>query len=255
MESPMDMPVDTAKQYWKTISKRGDSAEVMMLCVDAKTLDERERTEIMSYMPDLAGKRVLELGAGAGRMTRELAAAGAARVAAYDFTEAFVSAAVERFADMPSVVFELGDARTMQPRDEDVGTYDLLFTNWLLMYFVDDADVRRFGERASRWLRPGGHLFIRESCFHRSGDMPVPDNPTVYRRPDEYMELLLTEESKLEVACNGRIETYAELKNNPNQRWWLFRRKSDDDVDAASSSSSSSIVVDEEGEASVVEDA
>ena len=45
---------------------------------------------------------------------------------------------------------------------------DLVFSNWLLMYLTD-AEVRDLFTRQLSWLREGGHVFFRESCFHRSG--------------------------------------------------------------------------------------
>ena len=36
-----------------------------------------------------------------------------------------------------------------------------------------------------RWLRPNGHLFFRESCFHASGNAARRFNPTKYRTPEQ----------------------------------------------------------------------
>ena len=33
-------------------------------------------------------------------------------------------------------------------------------------------ECRALATKLLRWLRPGGHLFFRESCFHASGDFP-----------------------------------------------------------------------------------
>lgn len=45
---------------------------------------------------------------------------------------------------------------------------DFIFSNWLLMY-LSDAELKSTIERMLGWLRPGGFLFFRESCNHRSG--------------------------------------------------------------------------------------
>ncbi len=39
------------------------------------------------------------------------------------------------------------------------------------------------------WVRPGGDVFFRESCFHRSGDAKRGANPTHYRDPQFYTKV------------------------------------------------------------------
>lgn len=48
---------------------------------------------------------------------------------------------------------------------------DFIFSNWLLMY-LSDEELKAFAEKMLSWLRPGGLLFFRESCNHRSGTEP-----------------------------------------------------------------------------------
>ena len=45
---------------------------------------------------------------------------------------------------------------------------DLVFSNWLFMYLTD-KQVLTMLQRILGWLKPGGHLFFRESCFNQSG--------------------------------------------------------------------------------------
>lgn len=65
------------------------------------------------------------------------------------------------------------------------GSADLVFSNWLLMY-LSDEEVKGLASRVMEWLRPGGYIFFRESCFHQSGDHKRKNNPTHYRQPNEY---------------------------------------------------------------------
>ena len=51
------------QEYWQQYEP---SLESMMLSQDAKNLDEMERDEILSYVPDVKDKSVLELGSGIG---------------------------------------------------------------------------------------------------------------------------------------------------------------------------------------------
>jgi phosphoethanolamine N-methyltransferase len=36
------------------------------------------------------------------------------------------------------------------------------------------------------WLKPGGNIFLRESCFRQSGDVSRAFNPSHYRHPSFY---------------------------------------------------------------------
>ena len=52
-------------------------------------------------------------------------------------------------------------------------SYDLVFSNWLLMY-LEDAELKNLFSKLLRWLRPNGYLFFRESCYHSSGVSTMP---------------------------------------------------------------------------------
>jgi len=51
------------KTFW---AQYESSMESMMLCDDAKSMDQLEKDEILSYLPMIDGKSVLELGSGIG---------------------------------------------------------------------------------------------------------------------------------------------------------------------------------------------
>ena len=72
------------------------------------------------------------------------------------------------------------DATKLDTEIEDA-SLDLVFSNWLLMYFADE-DIKQFARRAHRWLREGGCLFFRESCLVTvSGCRPNEQSPGHYR--------------------------------------------------------------------------
>ena len=76
------------KKYWMdNISDL--SVNAMMLDSKASELDKEERPEILSLLPPYEGKTVLELGAGIGRFTGELAQK-ASQVVALDFIESAI---------------------------------------------------------------------------------------------------------------------------------------------------------------------
>lgn len=45
-------------------------------------------------------------------------------------------------------------------------------------------------ERMAKWLKVGGYIFFRESCFHQSGDSKRKTNPTHYREPRFYTKVV-----------------------------------------------------------------
>lgn len=51
-------------------------------------------------------------------------------------------------------------------------SYDLIFSNGLLMY-MSDTEVHDLFSKALSWLRPGGFMFFRETCFKAHGNIAV----------------------------------------------------------------------------------
>jgi phosphoethanolamine N-methyltransferase len=81
------------KSYWEEHSK-DLTVEAMMLDSRAADLDKEERPEVLSLLPPYEGKSVLELGAGIGRFTGELAKT-AGNVLALDFIESAIKKVFE----------------------------------------------------------------------------------------------------------------------------------------------------------------
>ena len=104
---------------------------------------------------------------------------------AADFMQSSIDANSARHAPLfPGVVdFLVADVVLM---DCPPASYDVVFSNWLLMY-LSDSEVEAFARKALKWLAPGGVLFFRESCFRQSGDKARGGfNPTHYRNPRDY---------------------------------------------------------------------
>ena len=76
------------KSYW--IEHSADlTVEAMMLDSKAADLDKEERPEVLALLPPYEGQSILELGAGIGRFTGELAKK-AGQVLALDFIESVI---------------------------------------------------------------------------------------------------------------------------------------------------------------------
>ncbi|KAH9621395.1 hypothetical protein KSS87_004202 [Heliosperma pusillum] len=82
------------------------------------------------------------------------------------------------------------------------------------------------------WLKPGGFIFFRESCFHQSGDHKRKNNPTHYREPRFYTKVFKESHSKDDsenlyelslIGCKC-IGAYVRSKKNQNQICWLWQK-------------------------------
>ncbi|KAI5568775.1 hypothetical protein BDE02_12G035700 [Populus trichocarpa] len=127
------------KKYWMdNISDL--SVNAMMLDSKASELDKEERPEILSLLPPYEGKTVLELGAGIGRLTGELAQK-ASQVVALDFIESAIKKNENINGHYKNVKFMCADV-TSPDLNFSEGSVDLIFSNWLLMY-LSDKEVNR----------------------------------------------------------------------------------------------------------------
>lgn len=54
-------------------------------------------------------------------------------------------------------------------------------------------------ERMVGWIKVGGYIFFRESCFHQSGDSKRKSNPTHYREPRFYTKVLTFSELHFQI--------------------------------------------------------
>ncbi|MGH2354854.1 MAG: class I SAM-dependent methyltransferase [Chloroflexota bacterium] len=110
-----------------------------------------EHPSFMGLLPDVAGKRVLDLGCGAGQLAYHLAEAGAAEVIGVDLSERMLGLARSERAH-PRVTY-------LRQAIEDVAfppeRFELVVSS-LAFHYVEDypALVRRI----ARWLTPGGVL-------------------------------------------------------------------------------------------------
>ncbi|XVF53789.1 hypothetical protein PTKIN_Ptkin05aG0127100 [Pterospermum kingtungense] len=189
--------------------------------------------QVLSLLPPYEGKSILELGAGIGRFTGEFAQK-AGHVIALDFIESIIKKNEEINGHYKNVKFLCADVTSPKLIIPE-GSLDLVFSNWLLMY-LSDKEVETLAERMLKWLKVGGHIFFRESCFHQSGDYKRKHNPTHYREPRFYTKIFkecqATDDSgnSYELALVGYkcIGAYVKNKKNQNQICWVWQKVSSD---------------------------
>ncbi|KAJ0962646.1 hypothetical protein J5N97_027768 [Dioscorea zingiberensis] len=222
------------KNYWMEHSK-DLTVEAMMLDSRAADLDKEERPEVLSLLPPCEGKSILELGAGIGRFTGELAKV-AGHVLALDFIDSVIKKNESLNGHFGNTKFMCADVTSPELKIE-TESVDLIFSNWLLMY-LSDNEVENLVEKMVNWVKVGGFIFFRESCFHQSGDSKRKINPTHYREPRFYTQVFKNchtyngcgdsfELSLLTCKCIG---AYVRNKKNQNQICWLWQKvRSTDD--------------------------
>ncbi|KAK2975455.1 hypothetical protein RJ640_007801 [Escallonia rubra] len=224
---------EVQKNYW--VEHSVDlTVEAMMLDSKASDLDKEERPEVLSLLPPYEGKSVLELGAGIGRFTGELAKT-AGQVLALDFIDSVIKKNESINGHFKNVKFMCADV-TSPDLNISAESVDLIFSNWLLMY-LSDKEVENLADRFVKWLKVGGFIFFRESCFHQSGDHKRKNNPTHYREPRFYTKVFKdchmrdgsgnTFELSL-VGCKC-IGAYVRNKKNQNQICWTWQKVSSED--------------------------
>ncbi|CAL4954992.1 unnamed protein product [Urochloa decumbens] len=216
------------RSYWEERS-RDLSGEAMKLDSRAADLDKADVPEVLSLLPSYEGKSVLELGAGTGRFTGELAKT-AGHVLALDFIENVIKKNESINGHYKNTSFMCADVTSPHLMIE-ANSIDLIFSNLLLMY-LSDEEVKKLAERMMKWLKVGGYIFFRESCFHQSGDLKRKENPTHYREPRFYTKVFkecqaLNQDgtsfklSLVTFKCSG---AYVDIKKDPTQICWLWKK-------------------------------
>ncbi|XP_044126384.1 phosphomethylethanolamine N-methyltransferase-like isoform X2 [Bufo gargarizans] len=213
----------TMTEFWEEHS-RDATVEEMMLDSSAELLSKEEKPEIISLLPCLDGLNVLELGAGIGRFTGHLAKL-ASQVTAVDFMQNFIDKNREDNSHRGNITFLQADVTVL---DFPNNSYDFIFSNWLFMYLTD-VELAALTQKMLGWLRPGGYLFFRESCFYQSGDSERTFNPTVYRTPAQYNHLVTSVTSKsgdngFDIVMSKSVQTYIKIKKNQNQVCWMLQK-------------------------------
>jgi 2-polyprenyl-3-methyl-5-hydroxy-6-metoxy-1,4-benzoquinol methylase len=110
-----------------------------------------EHSSFMALLPDVSGRRVLDLGCGAGQLALHLAEHGASEVIGIDISARMLALArAERNHPRLTYVHEPIEQATFAP-----DRFDLIVSS-LAIHYV--ADYRGLIQRIAGWLSPGGIL-------------------------------------------------------------------------------------------------
>lgn len=135
-------------------------------------------------------ERVLEVGAGTGRLTRMLPPS--ARIVATEGSEAMLRVAANALSAARTIGFCTADARALPVRD---GWADLAIAGWVFGHFCDwhqasaEAEIDRAIGEMRRCLRPGGTAVILETLGTgtASAGAPTPGLERYYRRMEDVL--------------------------------------------------------------------
>jgi SAM-dependent methyltransferase len=116
---------------------------------------ERVIREIVRPGP---GERVLDIGCGPGDVVDYLPPG--TRYVGFDESEAYVSAARQRYGDRAEFYCERVGEKTFEAR----GEFDVVLAFGIL-HHLDDPEALELFRLAARGLKPGGRLFTLDGCY------------------------------------------------------------------------------------------
>jgi SAM-dependent methyltransferase len=163
-------------EYWDQKAVEHDGHSVSMWPNNhLNELYHAEQMEVIDrLLPDLEGKRVLDIGCGTGRMTRYAVDRGAI-AKGIDFAAATIEIA-KRTSDGVNPTYGVQSIFDL----DDVAQYDVLLAWGVLTVAAKNApELRDALARLHRALRPGGTILLLEPVhrgfLHRVLDMGIPE--------------------------------------------------------------------------------
>ena len=149
-----------------------------------KYLNSFEKGKLLSLLSDLKNKKVLDVGAGTGRISLELFSLGA-QVTALDVSDKILEVLKRKNKKIATVVGEAEDL----PFEND--SFDLVVAAFLIVHLKDPT---RFFDEAYRVLKSGG-IFLVTNINQKeppivktqAGDIQI---KSYYHRPEKIREIL-----------------------------------------------------------------
>ena len=200
---------EKAKHFW---GHKEPHVTTMLLQSDSFDADPYERAEILSHLPDLSGKKILDLASGIGRFTRPFCSLGKSLLSV-DLMPHFIAKNRHDHGDCHNVSFLCADVIDLHLKEE---SFDFIFINWLFLYF-EEGEIDLLLTRMSKWLKPGGEFFLRESCgpVRRKGYI-------AHYRPDSFYESAL--KNHFTILKSGYLRSYVDHFADPMQCFWVCQK-------------------------------
>lgn len=148
------------------------------------TVDEFQRTEILTVAGPLDGRRVLDLGCGIGRLTGALART-AALVVGVDYSPGMLDRAADEVRSS-NVVFLQSSATRIPLQGSQ---FDVVVASFVFQHIMNDDEFGSACAEAVRLLRPGGVMVCMDGVANEHF-RPSASSYTVARTLDEYRTAL-----------------------------------------------------------------
>ncbi len=147
-------------------------------------LNSFEKENLFYLLKDVRDKKVLDIGAGTGRVSVMLKRNGA-KVTALDLSESMLSILKKK---EPAIEIVIGDAESLPFGDE---TFDVIVAAFVVVHL---SEPRRFFEEAYRVLKDGGQLLITNINQKEPPEVKTDQGKikieSYYHRPEEIKEKL-----------------------------------------------------------------
>lgn len=147
-------------------------------------LDSFEKKQLLPLLGSIEGKKILDVGAGTGRLAIELARLGA-EVEALDVSEQMLFELNRKNKQIKTFV---GDAENL-PFEE--GTFDIVVAAFMIVHL---KDPRRFFDEVYRVLKNGGFFCVTNINQKDPPKIKTKDGEIViesfYHRPEKVREIL-----------------------------------------------------------------
>jgi len=152
-----------------------DFIKVFADAMDARQADTTMEEIVAAYLAQLSftpDTHTIEVGAGAGAVSRRIAAAAApGRIIGYEPSAGFVEEARARATDFENLVFEQADGALLPAKD---GSADFVIMHTVLTH-VPDPEVLLV--EAMRVLKKGGRLVVCDADFSKASLASFPNDP------------------------------------------------------------------------------
>lgn len=132
--------------------------------------DVLEQPALRAMLPELTGKRVLDIGCGMGQLALYCVQQGAASVVGTDISEKMIAVARQERAD-PRIEYRVTAVEDLRLPAEQ---FDLVVSSLALHYVADYVSVVR---NVASWLAPGGRFVY--SVHHPIMSAPRPNDPWI----------------------------------------------------------------------------
>nr|XP_043634124.1 phosphoethanolamine N-methyltransferase 3-like [Erigeron canadensis] len=188
--------------------------------------------KVLAFLPPYEGKVVLELGAGTGHFTGELARK-AGKVIALDSIESVVEKNQSINGNHQNVEFICGDV-TSADLNLAAESVDLIISNWMFMHH-SNKEVEEIAKSLLNLLKVGGYIFFREMCSSESEDHKQENN--TFREPKFYTKICkechISDTSgksyELSLVRSKSLGTYILDKESHNKICWIWQKVNSED--------------------------